>query len=62
MVKCQSSVTPRCLIQSDMGTDALSRLDSVKEEERDLDFVPENTIIASVLSLSSISLSFVTQF
>ena len=33
-----------------------------KEGERDLDFLPEDTIIASVLSLSSISLFSVTQF
>ena len=43
-----------------MGTDALLIVtESGKEEERDLDFLPEDTIIALVLlSVSLISLTF----
>ena len=48
--KWQSSVTPRFLKESDKGTDA-----------RDLDFRPEDTIIASVLSSFSLSLLNVIQ-
>ena len=40
-----------------MGTDALLIVkESGKEEERDLDFLPEDTIIASVLLSLSLSL------
>ena len=55
MVKWQSSATPRFLTdaESDMGTDALPMvIESGMEAERDQDFLPEDTIIASVLSLS----------
>ena len=49
MVKWQSSVTPRFLTESDKGTDAQPTvIKSRKEKERDLDFRPEDTIIASV--------------
>ena len=57
MIKWQSSVTPRFLTESDKGTDAQSTvIKSGKEKERDLDFQPEDTIIASVLSSFSLSL------
>ena len=50
MVKWQSSVTPRFLTESDKATDAPPTLiESGKEKERDLDFQPEDMIIASVL-------------
>ena len=46
MVKCQSSVTPRFLTESDKGTYAQPTvIESGKENERDLDFRPEDTII-----------------
>ena len=49
------------LTESDKGTDALPIvLESEKEEERDLDSLTENTIIASVLSSLSLSLFTVT--
>ena len=49
IVKWQSNVTPKFLTQSDKGTDAQSTV--VKSGmEKDLDFRPEDTIIASVLS------------
>ena len=55
-VKWQSNVTPKFLTQSDKGTDAQSTV--VKSGmEKDLDFRPEDTIIASVLSSFSFSLS-----
>ena len=58
MVKWQPSVTPRFfLTESDMGTDALPIVtDSGNKEERDLDFLPEDTIIAPVLLSLSLSL------
>ena len=50
MVKWQSSVTPRFLTESDKGTEAPPTvITSGKEKERDLDFLPEETITASVL-------------
>ena len=62
MVKWQSSVTPRFLTESDKGTDAqLTVIKSGKEKERGLDFRPEDTIIASVLSSFSLSLFNVIQ-
>ena len=49
MVKWQSSVTLRFLTESNKGTDAQPTvLKSGKEKERDLDFRPEDTIIALV--------------
>ena len=51
IVKWQSNATPRFLTESDKGTDAQPTvIKSGKEKERDLDFRPEDTIIASVLS------------
>ena len=62
MVKWQSSVTPRFLTESDKGTDAQPTvMKSRREKERDLDFRPEDTIIASVLSSFSLSLFNVIQ-
>ena len=62
IVKWQSSVTPRFLTESDKGTDAQPTvIKSGKEKERDLDFRPEDTIIASVLSSFSLSLFNVIQ-
>ena len=56
-VKLQSSVTPRFLTESDKGTNAQPTvIKSGKEKERGLDFRPEDTIIASVLSSFSLSL------
>ena len=53
IVKWQTNVTPRFLTESDKGTDAQPTvIKSRKEKERDLDFRPEDTIIASVLSFS----------
>ena len=50
------------LTESDKGTGALPIvIESEKEEERDLDSLTENTIIASVLSSLSLSLFTVTQ-
>ena len=57
VVKWQSNVTPRFLTESDKGTDAQPTvIKSGKEKERDIDFRPEDTIIASVLSSFSLSL------
>ena len=57
IVKLQISVSPRFLTESDKETDALPTvIESGKEKERDLDFRPEDTIIASVLSSFSLSL------
>ena len=57
IVKWQSSVTPRFLTESDKAADALpTAIESGKEKEKDLDFRPEDTIIASVLSSFSSSL------
>ena len=62
IVKWQSSVTPRFFTESDKGTDAQPTvIMSGKEKERDLDFRPENVIIASVLSSFSLSLFNVIQ-
>ena len=56
MVKWLSVLIPRFLTESDVGTDALPIVtDSGKEEERELDFLPEETIIASVVSSLSLS-------
>ena len=56
-VKWQSSATPRFLTESDKGTYAQPTvIKSGKEQGRDLDFQPEHTIIASVLSSFSLSL------
>ena len=47
MVNWQSGVTPRFLTESVKGTDAQpSVIKSGKEKEIDLDFRPEDTIIA----------------
>ena len=55
IVKWQSNVTPRFLTESDKGTDAQPTvIKSGKEKERDLDFQPEDMIIASVLSSFSL--------
>ena len=58
MVKWQSSVTPRFLTESDKGKDSQTTvIKSGKEKKkRDLDFRPEDTIIALVLSSFSLSL------
>ena len=57
IVKWQPNVTSRFLTESDKGTDAQPTvIKSWKEKERDLDFRPEDTIIASVLSSFSLSL------
>ena len=62
IVKWQSNVTPRFLTESDQGTDAQPTvIKSGKEKERDLDFQPEDTIIASVLSSFSLGLFSVIQ-
>ena len=62
IVKWQSNVTSRFLTESDKGTDAQPTvIKSWKEKERDLDFRPEDTIIASVLSSFSLSLFNVIQ-
>ena len=62
IVKRQSNITPRFLIKSDKGTDAQPTvLKSGKEKERDLDFQPEDMIIASVLSSFCLSLFNVIQ-
>ena len=62
VIKWQSGVTPRLLTESDKGTDAQPTvIKSWKEKERDLDFRPEDTIIASVLSSFSLSLFNVSQ-
>ena len=53
----QSSLTPTFLTESDKGTDEQPTvIKPGKEKERDLDFRPEDTIIASVLSSFSLSL------
>ena len=45
------NVTPRFLTESDMGTDALpTDTESGKEEDRELNSIPEDTITASALS------------
>ena len=49
------------LTESDKGTDALPIVIESEEEERDLDSLTENTIIASVLSSLSLSLFTVTK-
>ena len=62
MVKWQSSVTPKFLTESDKGIDALpTDIETGKERERELDFLPEDTIIASVLSSFRLSLFSVIQ-
>ena len=62
IVKWRSNVTPMFLTESDKGTDAQPTvIKSGKEKERDLDFQPEDTIIASVLSSFSLSLFNVIQ-
>ena len=62
IVKRQSNITPRFLIKSDKGTDAQPTvMKSRREKERDLDFRPEDTIIASVLSSFCLSLFNVIQ-
>ena len=62
IVKWQSNVTPRFLTESDKGTDAQPTvIKSGQEKERNLDFRPEDTIIASVLSSFSLSLFNVIQ-
>ena len=61
-VKWQSSVTPKFLTESDKETDAQpTAIKSGKWKERDLDFRPEDMIIASVLSLLSLSLFNIIQ-
>ena len=54
-VKWQSNVTPMFLTEPDKGAD------TGKEKERDLDFRPEDPIVASVLSSFSLSLFNVIQ-
>ena len=50
MVKWKTSVRTGFLTVSDKGTDELiTNIESEKEIERDLDFLPEDTIITSVL-------------
>ena len=62
IVKWQPDVTPRFLTESNTGTDAQPTvIKSGKGKERDLDFRPEDTIIASVLSSFSLSLFNVIQ-
>ena len=62
MVKWQSNVTPGFLTESDKETDAqLTVIKSGKEKERDLDFQPEDTTIASVLLSFSLNLFNVIQ-
>ena len=57
IVKWQSSVIPQFLTESDKGTDAPpTDIKSGKEKERELDFRPDDAIIASVLSSFSLSL------
>ena len=57
-----SLFTPRFLKESDTGTDALPVvIESGKEEERALDFLPEDTVVASVLTSLSLSLFAVIQ-
>ena len=57
IVKWQSNVIARFLTESHKGTDAQPTvIKSWNEKERDLDFRPEDTIIASVLSSFSLSL------
>ena len=57
IVKWQSNVTPRFLTESDKATDASPTvIESWKDKERDLDFRPKDTIIASVLLSFSLSL------
>ena len=52
-----SSVTRRFLTESDSGTDAQPTvIKSGKEKKKELDFRPEDTIIASVLSSFCLSL------
>ena len=53
-----------CVTESDKGTDAqptVIKSGKERERERDLDFRPEDTIIASVLSSFSLSLFNVIQ-
>ena len=51
MVKWQSSVTSRFLAESEKETDALSTdIASRKEKERDLHFLPEDTILSRVVT------------
>ena len=62
MVKWKSSATPRFFRESDKGTDTQpTPIKSEKEKERDLDFPPEDTIIATVLSSFSLSLFNIIQ-
>ena len=57
IVKSQTNVTPRFLTESNKGTDAQSTvIKSGKEKVIDLDFRPEDTIIAPVLSSFTLSL------
>ena len=61
-VECQSSVTPRFSRESDKGTDAQPTfIKAGKKKERDLDFRPKDTIIASVLLRFSLSLFSIIQ-
>ena len=62
IIKWQSSVTPKFLTESDKATDASPTvIESWKDKERDLDFRPKDTIIASVLLSFSLSLFGVVQ-
>ena len=62
VIKWQSGVTPRLLTESDKGTDAQPTVTEIgKETERDLNFLPGDTIIASVLSSFSFSLFIVIE-
>ena len=61
-VRWQASVTTRFLTESDKGPDELPTVtESGKEKQRDLHFLPEDTITAFVLSSFSLSLFSVVQ-
>ena len=60
--KYNQKKTPRFLTESDKGTDAQPTvIKSGKEKERELDFRPDDAVIASVLSSFSLSLFYVIQ-
>ena len=51
IVKWQSDIKPRFLTESDKGTDAQpTDTKSGKENERDLHFLPEDTILSRVVT------------
>ena len=62
IVKWQSNLIPRFLTESDKGTDTQPTvIKSGKEKKKDLDFRPEDMIIASILSSFSLSLFNIIQ-